>query len=259
MTTYGQFLAVKIALMLLAGQAGLLNSLSLHPALSAPLARWLKKPPGWTPFSIRRLPALILVEMGLGIVIALLAGALTTLPPANDVLYSIAPEAQPDAMTAQVDDLYVNLSIKPNRPGSNIINILSSSSRRPAPAEVLRVIVKMTYLEQDFGTLSVDALPSGLDAYRASLDSLTQPGRWNIAVVVRRKGIPDSVASFTWTVLPLGDLRPTLISRSPWKDALSVLAALLALLVAALFGAAWIQTRTPRRPHQPAAKPGLSD
>jgi putative copper export protein len=259
MTTYGQFLAVKIALMLLAGLAGLLNSLSLHPALSAPLARWLKKPPGWTPFSIRRLPALILVEMGLGIVIALLAGALTTLPPANDVLYSIAPEAQPDAMTAQVDDLYVNLSIKPNRPGSNIINILSSSSRRPAPAEVLRVIVKMTYLEQDFGTLSVDALPSGLDAYRASLDSLTQPGRWNIAVVVRRKGIPDSVASFTWTVLPLGDLRPTLISRSPWKDALSVLAALLALLVAALFGAAWIQTRTPRRPHQPAAKPGLSD
>lgn len=271
MTTYGQLLVAKIALMLLAGLMGLLNSLSLHPALSAPLARWLKKPPGWTPFSIRRLPALILVEMGLGIVIALLVGALTTLPPASDMLYTIAPENQPEAMTAQVDDLYVSLAIKPNRPGANIINILSSSSRRPAPAEVLRVIVKMTYLEQDFGAISTDALPSGLDAYRASLDSLTQPGRWKIDVVVRRKGIPDSVASFTWTVLPLGDLRPTLVSRSPWKDALSILAALLALLVAALFGAAWFQKRTPHRtalrppghPHQPAGgpagKPGLPD
>ena len=256
MTTYGQLLAAKIALMLLAGLAGLLNSLSLHPALSAPVARWLKKPPGWTPFSIRRLPALILVEMGLGIVIALLVGALTTLPPASDMLYTIAPESQPDAMTAQVDDLYVNLAIKPNRPGPNIINILSSSSRRPAPAAVLRVIVKMTYLEQDFGAISTDALPSGLDAYRASLDSLTQPGRWKIDVVVRRKGIPDSVASFTWTVLPLGDLRPTLVSRSPWKDALSILAALLALLVAALFGGAWFQKRTPHRTASPPANQG---
>ena len=113
---------------------------------------------------------------------------------------------------------------------------------------MLRVIVKLTYLEQDFGVISTDALPSGPNAYRASLDSLTQPGRWKIDVVVRRKGIPDSLASFTWTVLPLGDLRPTLVSRSPWKDALSVLAALLALLVAALFGVAWFQKRTPSPP-----------
>jgi len=103
--------------------------LSVQAVQAAPVTRWLKKPPGWTPFSIRRLPALILVEMGLGIVIALLVGALTTLPPASDMLYTIAPESQPDAMTAQVDDLYVNLAIKPNRPGP-----ISSTSFPPAAA-----------------------------------------------------------------------------------------------------------------------------
>jgi len=257
LTSYGQLLAVKIGLMLFAGLAGLLNSLSLHPALSAPLGRWLKKPPGWTPFAVRRLPGLILVEMGLGIVIVLLAGALTSLAPADAVKYSIAPEAQPAQLVAQVDDLVVTLAVKPNRPGSNVINILAPSTRRPAPAEVLRVIVRMTYLEQDFGALSVDAQPAGPDAYRASLDSLTQPGRWKMDVVVRRKGIPDSVASFTWTLLPLGDLQPTLISRSPWKDALSVLSGLLALLLVLAFGLSYWQGRRPRPAPQPGGRATL--
>ena len=251
LTSYGQLLAVKIGLMLLAGLAGLLNSLSLHPALAPPLGRWLKKPPGWTP----RLPGLIGVEMGLGIAVVLLAGALTSLAPADQVKYSIAPEAQPAQLVAQVDDLVVTLAVKPNRPGSNVINILAPSTRSPAPAEVLRVIVRMTYLEQDFGALSVDAQPAGPNAYRASLDSLTQPGRWKMDVVVRRRGIPDSLASFTWTLLPLGDLQPTLISRSPWKDALSVLSGLLALLVALAFGLSYWQGRRAPEPGGRATLP----
>jgi methionine-rich copper-binding protein CopC/putative copper export protein len=248
LTEYGLLLAVKIGLVLLAGLVGLLNSLSLHPALSAPLARWLKKPVGWTPISLRRLPAMVLAEMGLGIGIALLVGALTTLPPAGDVQYTISPTAQPDSLTRQVDDLYIDLSIKPNRPGQNIITVLSSSSRRPAPAEVLRVIVRMTYLEQDFGTISADAQLTGLDTYRASLDALTQPGRWQIDVVVRRKGIPDSMASFNWTVLPLGNLPPVLVSRSPWRDALSLLAGLMLLGVLAACAVVYLGPRFPPRP-----------
>ena len=252
LTTYGQLLAVKIGLVLLAGLVGLFNSLSLHPALSAPLARWLKKPAGWTPVSVRRLPALVLAEMGLGIGVALLVGALTTLPPAGDVQYAISPASQPDSLARQVDDLYVDLSIKPNRPGQNILTVLSSSSRRPAPAEVLRVIVHMTYLEQDFGTIMADAKPAGLDTYRVSLDSLTQPGRWRIDVLVRRKGIPDSVASFNWTMLPLGNLQPVLVSRSPWRDALSLLAGLVLLGVVVACALAYLGPRFPPRRPRPA-------
>ena len=80
--------------------------------------------------------------------------------------------------------------------------------------------------------------------------------RWQIDVVVRRKGIPDSVASFTWTVLPLGDLPPTLVSRSPWRDALSLLAGLLALGVAAAFGLTYLGLRLPPRRPRPAENLG---
>jgi len=265
LTEYGQLLAVKIGLVLLAGLVGLTNSLSLHQALSRPLARLLKKPAGWTPISLSRsddrdasrsrLPALVLVEMGLGIGIALAAGALTTLAPATDLQYTIAPASQPDSLTKQVDDLSVDLSIQPNLPGQNLVNLLSSSSRRPAPAEVLQVIVRMTYLEQDFGTLTADALPAGADDYRVSLDALTQPGRWRIDVMVRRKGLPDSVASFDWTVLPLQALPPVIVSRSPWRDGLSLLAGLLALGVAGVFAVVWLRPRfVPPLQPQPAEK-----
>jgi copper transport protein len=237
LTSYGLVLVGKIGLMLLAGLFGLANSLVLHPGLAAPLGRLLRRPPGWTPSGAQHLPAFIITEAALGALIVLVVGGLTTLAPASQIQYAISPGQQPDQLTAEVKDMIIGLSIKPDRPGPNIFNILAASSLRPAPAEVLRVIVNMTYLEQDFGTVSQDAQPAGTSAYRLSADALTQPGRWKIAVVVRRKGIPDTTADFTWTVLPVGNAQAPLVSRVAWKDGLTLLAGLMggAVLLVAVF------------------------
>jgi hypothetical protein len=243
LTGYGLVLLGKVILMLLAGLFGLANSLMLHPALAAPLGRLLKKPAGWAPLGARRLPAFIITEAVLGLLIALVVGGLTTMAPASGVQYSISPGDQPDQLTVQVKDMIIGLSVKPDRPGPNIFNVLATSTQRPAPAPVLRVIVQMTYLEQDFGTVATDAAPAGTAAYRLSSDMLTQPGRWKIAVVVRRKGIPDTVADFIWTVLPVGNLPATLVSRLPWKDGLSLLAGLMAGAVALVAGGVYLGRR----------------
>jgi copper transport protein len=233
LTGYGQALIVKVGLMLAAGLVGLANTLSLHPRLSAPLGRWLKKPPGWTPFGLRRLPQRVLAEASLGVAVALLAGILTSLPPASEPQYAVSPSSQPDQMVANANDLYIGLAIRPNRPGQNVLNILVTGTR---PAEAPQVTVRLTYLEQALGTLSLDATQSNPNSFHLSGDALNQPGRWRIEVVVHRSGLPDAVASFNWTVLPLGTIPPVVVSRSPWKEALSLLAGLMAGLVALALG-----------------------
>ncbi len=249
LTGYGQALMVKAGLVLAAGLVGLANSLSLHPRLSRRLARWLKKPPGWTPFGLRRLPQRILAEASLGVSVVLVAGILTSLPPASEPQYAVSPSSQPDQMAANANDLYVSLSIRPNRPGQNVLNILVTSTRSPDQAGVAGVTVHLTYLEQDMGTVSMDAAQSNPNSYHVAGDALSQPGRWKIDVVVRRSGLPDSVASFNWIVLPLGKLQPTVLSRSPWKGALSLLAGLTAALAALSLGIAYLKPlRTQRTP-----------
>jgi len=226
----------------------------LHPGLAAPLGRLLKKPSGWTPFGARRLLAFIVTEAVLGVLIMLVVGGLTTMAPASEVEYSISPGQQPDPVSVEVKDMIVSLSIKPDQPGLNIFKVVAVSTQSPAPAEVLRVIVTMTYLEQDFGSMSMDAAPVAPATYRLSDGSLTQPGRWKIAVVVRRKGIPDTAATFTWTVLPVGGVPAPLVSRLAWKDGLSLLAGLMAGMVVAVLGiVVYLRQRTTgqagKRPH----------
>ncbi len=241
LTGYGQALIIKVGLVLAVGLVGLVNSLSLHPGLAAPLARWLKKPPRWTPFGLRRLPQRILAEASLGVAVALLAGILTSLPPASEPQYAVSPSNQPAQMNASANDLYIGLSVRPNRPGQNVLNILVTSTR--SLAEAAQVTVRLTYLEQNLGTFSADATQSNPNSYHLTGDALSQAGRWRIEVVVRRQGLPDSVAGFNWTVLPLGKLQPTVLSRSPWKEALSLLAGLVAVLVALVLGIMYLKPR----------------
>jgi copper transport protein len=237
---YGKILSAKVSLVLFAGVFGLMNSVLLHPNLAAPLARLLKKPDGWTPLNINRFPVLVLVETILGLLVVLLAGALTSIPPARSVAYTIDPKGQPDSLSTYVNDLIVTLSIKPNRPGANLFNVVVINTRRPPPAEILRVIVKLTYLDQDIGTTTQDAefvgQGIGMNTYRLGGSHLTQPGRWKIDVLVRRKGLPDSQADFSWTVLPFGEIPPLVLSHYPWTNDLTVIAGLIAAFVVILSG-----------------------
>lgn len=218
---YGQTLLTKIGLMLLMGLFGLLNSATLHPRVAAPLARLLKKPEGWTPFSVDKLPRLVLLEASVGLLILLVTGIVTASPTAVGPGYLPYPDKeQPSAMTQSVADMVISFSSKPNLPGQNIFVVRATSHRRPAPAEVAKVILRFTYLEEDLGTVSVDAKEIAETSYRLGGGYFSLPGRWHVDVVVRRLGVEDSIGSFEWVVPPTAVPEPVVLSDQPLRPIL---------------------------------------
>ncbi|MCP4425964.1 MAG: copper resistance protein CopC/CopD [Chloroflexi bacterium] len=229
-TLYGRALLSKVGLMLAAGALGALNSALLHPRLAAPLARLLRRPAGWTPLSLRRFPQLVMAEIGLGALVLLLAGLITAAPTAQGLAFA-PTEDIPSSLSQNVDDMVIGLSVNPNKPGQNVFTVRANSTRKPPPAEVLRIILRFTYLDQDLGFVSVDAEEIEPGLYLIGGNQLNLAGKWQIDVVVRRKGIEDSAARFEWTVPQGGPVRPVIISNRPWEPALTLAAALLLLLI----------------------------
>jgi copper transport protein len=230
-TLYGQALATKLGLMLAAGSLGLLNSVLLHPDLVAPLARLLHRPAGWTPLSLRRLPGLILGEVTLGLLAIMATGVITATPTARGPEFEISPDDIPTLLNQTVDDMLVTFSASPNRPGQNLFIVRAVSSRRPPPAEVLRLILRFTFLGQEVGRASTDAVEIEPGLYQAGGAYLSLAGPWQVQVVVRRAGLKDSVAVFNWTVAPIGPARPVIISNRPLEALLTGAAAAIILVV----------------------------
>ena len=118
-TFYGRTLIVKIALVLLVGAFGLINSSLLHPWLSFPLARLLRRPPGWTPLSLTQLPTLVIAEIAFGLLIFLVTGTLDFLTAARGPEFAAAT-ASSQVVSQRADDLLITFQAAPNQPGQNI-------------------------------------------------------------------------------------------------------------------------------------------
>ncbi len=228
-TGYGQALAVKIALFLGIGLAGLINSALLHPRVAAVIASLLRRPAGWTPLRRQHLPLVLITEAVLGLLVLSLTGWLTAAPPARGPEFAVPnPSAKvPSSLTQSVGDLIINLQIRPNKPGPNIVTIGAFNTRRPAPADILRVMIRLTYADKDLGTQTLIAELADNDQYRLNTSALSLAGAWRAQVVVRRNGLPDSVADFDWQLEPLAPSvppRPVLISNQPLEPVLIGLA-----------------------------------
>ena len=246
-TTYGQLLAGKIGLFLIAGLIGAINSILLHPRLAAPIAAVLHRPTGWTPFGIKRLPILLVVEAGLVSIILIASSILTAAPPARGPGFE-PPKSlvkPPSSLSMPVDDLLVALTIRPNKPGPNIVSIEALNTRRPPPAEILRVMLRLTYRGQDLGQQTLVAEPEDGDTYRLNTSAFGVAGAWQVQVVVRRKGIQDSIADFDWQVESLAPSvppRPAILSNAPIEPMLTLLAGGLAVCTAlAVIGFRWFR------------------
>ncbi|MBP8001375.1 MAG: copper resistance protein CopC/CopD [Chloroflexi bacterium] len=236
-TLYGQALLVKVGLMLVVGLVGFTNALLLHPALATFVARWLRRPPGWTPLTLAHLPRLVVAEVLLGLVLLGVVGFITSAPTAQGAEF-LPPPTIPTALSQTVDDMVINLAIKPNLPGQNVLDIRAVSSRRPPPAEIVRVLVRLQYQDQDFGLVTMETTAMEPGRYLLGGDALNLSGAWQIAVVVRRLGLEDSVATFDWVVGDGRPVRPVLVSNRAWQPLLTVAAAfvLLLLVVIGLMG-----------------------
>ena len=227
-TFYGQTLLFKIGLVFMVGAVGAINSVLIHPNLAENLARFLRKPEGWIPFSLHQLPKLFVIEICLGLLVLLLAGIITAAPTARNESYD-AVGATPD-LSQTVDDMVIKFNVSPNQPGQNVFSVRAISTRRPPPAEIARVILRFTYLDQDLGMSSVDMTNVEPDFYLLNGNQLNLPGMWQIDAVVRRRGVEDSVARFTWYVSKVEPEQPAIVSDKPWEPLLTFVALLFLII-----------------------------
>mgnify|MGYP000891396880 CR=1 FL=1 len=245
-TLYGQVLAGKMALSVGLGLAGLANALILHPGLAVGVAGWLPDRASQWVADRRRSRALSLgLELTLGLMVLSLAGLLTATPPARGPEFAAPDEAGPlpPSLTQAADDLIVNWSIRPNEPGLNRLALGVFNTRRPAPADILRVQVRLTYLGQALSPVILIAEPLGEGRYQVDTSAVSLAGPWQAEVVVRRAAMEDSRAVFGWSVEPLtvtAPPRPVVISNAPLAGLLNWLA--LGVLAAGLL-AAWSAAR----------------
>ena len=122
-TLYGRTLITKVGLVGLVGMIGLANSTAIRRRAIA----------------ARRL---LISEAAVGAVVLLAAAVLTSAKPASGPAYETAGEVVA-TRTATLDDLVVNASVQPNRPGDNVVTVRAFSSRRPEPAAIVTVQVRL--------------------------------------------------------------------------------------------------------------------
>lgn len=111
--------------------------------------------------------------------------------------------------TAQIADLLATVSIKPNLPGQNFLNVRVSNTRRPAPP----ITAAVARLSPPDGSapLTLPAEPLGNGGFRINGATLAQAGTWNIELVISREGVADVVVPLTWDLpAPASRLSPAL-------------------------------------------------
>jgi copper transport protein len=207
---YGRALLVKTALAVLVAGLGALNFVLLRRRgrLSARVA---------------------VAELSVGALVLLAAGTLAASLPARGPQWAAPRPVRPVTIWAQEQDLLVAATIRPNRPGRNLIGVVVTSSRRPAPATVTQVRVR-----KPGGGLT--PLPQyASDRYLGSID-LPGSGAGVLDVVARRAG-RDLPARLRWRVETPDPARATVFSRLSVSTIANPAAGLVVLGSVAFFAA----------------------
>jgi copper transport protein len=216
LTVYGRTLLLKLTLAAVAGALALVNTVRL------------RRRPRSTP---RRT---VLAEAVAAVGVLALAAVLTSGQPAMEPQLVRSTTRAPDGLVdRKVADLQETLSVRPNRPGPNVVLVDVFNTRRPAPAPVRQVFVSLTSASgQEGPSLRAEPLPDGRWSVNTDLAST---GSVRVHVTALRRGLPDTAATYRWTVggAP-SPTHPAVVSTAPLGPALRLAALVLAL---ALLGA----------------------
>jgi Putative copper export protein len=170
---------------------------------------------------VRRFRRSLPLEATIAIVVAGIAGVLTSLPLpgavamptpaiAPTVVASIPtvivtptplppPTPQPFIATRPAGDLRVTLRIEPAVPGRNQVHILITDAQN-RPRDVQRVRVTLWMRDRDIGETSVIAEPDGRGAYVVRDQLLGIARVWHVHVHVRRIDADDATADFQLSI-----------------------------------------------------------
>jgi copper transport protein len=214
-TNYGLVLSLKLLLVLPMLFLGGVNSLMAregeegNPAVGG----WLRPRLQELAVGIQRWGARWLLvrdwavrgELVLGVAILLCVAVLTQLPPPKAA--SSAPP--PSTLSARSADLYVDITIASPEgliaPSDLLVRIRQSNGS--VPEEISRVTVRPSMPGMEMSVSPIVATPAGSGEFRART-LLSMLGRWEFAVVVRRKGVEeDAVFRFPYVLLDVGSVQ----------------------------------------------------
>ena len=243
-TSWGRWLLVKVAAVAVVAAWGARNSAAVG------VGRELvgRLPSGWAVAerlrSLRELSATALrLEVAAVAVVALGAGMISAAPTANGPEQAPASELGPDTRSGESGDVLVGLSVKPNRPGQNLVAVQAASTRRPAPGEIAKVLVRAEYSGDDRPLQTLELASIGAERWELLDPALSSPGPWTLEVVVRRVDLADQVVTFDW-VVPAVAPRDRIVSDARWGRPLTLIG--LAMLGATVVGATVVGLRTRR-------------
>jgi copper transport protein len=206
-----------------------------------------RRPPQRPPRAL--LPTIALEGSG-ALVIVLLAAVLGSSAPARGPQFDPLPAAPPlTQATRQSGELLTAVSVKPNRRGPNLLTVQVVDARRPALAPVTGVTVLLRRPGSAAGeSLETTRTGSRFDAGTVNLVN----GDLDIAVVVHRAALSDTVIDLPWSVsAPEVRRAPTVISADPLAPALNAAALLVAFSAAAVLLAGFLRRRRDDRSAQP--------
>jgi copper transport protein len=232
-TTYGRMLLVKTLLFFVIGGLGLLNSLKLHGRRPSREDKGPRRRASGSPSR-----TLIAVESGVGVLLLVAAGVLTSSPPARGPVRVMPPSAT-TTFGRSVDDLLVSVSVTSNRPGVNGFTVLAASSRRPPPAPIDDVGLQ---LDGSRTTTPVALHEVELGRYFGTA-TIDVPGRTRLTVTIRRAG-EQIEFPLSWSVgdPPVARFVPRSGRRlAPIVDALALL--LLFTALSAVAARSWARRR----------------
>ena len=182
------------------------------------------------------------VEAALALVIVIAGGALSATPPANGPQFQPAPAPTPPPVAQQLDDLTVKLSMRPNRPGPNLVSALIVSTRRPPPGPIGGVHLTLT--PSAGGTpIVLDAQAPAGGTFDFGTVELPSAGTFSATLVIDRTALAVPPATFALHVDPIPVPRARrVVSDAPLRRVTDLAAAVL------LVGAAgWMLLAARRR------------
>ena len=217
-TAYGITLIAKVALVLPLLFLGGLNFAWVRPRLrrDTASASWLRR--------------LLIGEAALAVLVLAAVGMLTSLEPARQVASrDLAESRQSISFSDTVSTDNIQLEVAPGRVGSNDLTVtLTDRLGRPI-ANADEVLVRLVFLESDFGDDTLTATPVGDGRYVREDAQLSIAGVWQAELVVRRPDAFDARTAFRFEALSTGAAGSAAISPSPATAYLMLGAGLLVL------------------------------
>ncbi len=213
-TAYGEVLLLKLAVLIPLLVLGAVNFLfivrRIKAVLDAPNIDTAMQP--W----YRLIRRMVAAEIGFIILILLVTGILTTLPPAREAFGSGLV-----ARTAQ-DDLVIVVAVNPGQPGLNTFDIYVKDDLNRPVNNATRVALIFSMLEHDMGQTEAIAEKIGDGHYVAQGGYMAMIGTWRTEVLVRRAGLVDVRGVLTFPLVTSQPQSNTFVLVAPSRLLLGV-------------------------------------